>query len=1015
MLYNFRKLFTIAILLIAFLITFNRNCLSQNQYTRNFTIDDGLPSNTIHDIFKDSRGYYWIGTEAGLCKFDGVTFTVYTQRDGLAGNRIWSITEDKEGNLWIACYGNGISRFDGSTFKNYSANDGLVNDNVIKIKYSGKSNGLLIGTVFGFSFFKNSEFTSFKDTTITKREFLQVTDFIDCDSTVYLLTFLDNFHFIKFNPCTKDFQYLPSDHRFHKISGFSSCSFITSKKDTIISNFFSGMKIYNGDSIKFINGMPLVCDITEEKNGDLWIASWNDGEYPCMTWNGGIYRLRNDKVESFNKKLGIKTQLCRCIYYDKDEELLFIGTEDEGLYIYKSSGIEYYPVSDFNTKNPVIKDIIIDTKGRKWLSVGDRIIMGEINSGFTVKSVRYDELTKKGLKEFSGFFEDDSANIWVKSNIGLTKFGIDGKNSSFDSWTSDETPFFIESDTIAGLLHYYELIKYSIKKDSVIEKISLRKNVTISSMCNYYHDGNAYWIYNNTDGIFKYESGKLKRFRFPENIKDLSFTALTGDKKKNLIAGTNSGKIYILRNDGESFEVVNQISQEEGIIGSDIRWVLIDNSDRLWFATNKGLNMLEQGDLYNKANNKIRFFNEENGFFDKQSFKAQLDSNGFINIISANNFFKINPDELVRSTNKIFKIIIKKINVNFSDSKWTDDFHTDPWTGVPESGAELPYDKNTLIFYFHMLQLSEPLKVQYSYKLEGLQNEWTQFSPDAKAVFTTLRKGKYTLRIRGRLLSSPDRISEAEYSFRILPPWWSTWWFLIIIIISGVVILWYVSNLYIKAVKKKADINRRIAELKMESLKSQMNPHFIFNAFNSIQKYILQKDTKAALDYMSDFASLIRQTLDNSSKESITLDDGYKYLTSYIELEKKRYPDFDYKFDIDQDLDLRKTTIPPMLIQPFVENAILHGIRPLGKRGMLLLKFKLSGDRSTLICTVEDNGIGRAKSAEINKIKTLLHTPQGTKNILQRVQLLGYSFIYFDLHDASGNPSGTRVVLNIRL
>jgi len=1002
-------------LLIPLCLISGSYCAAQNMFTKNFTIDDGLPSNSIQDIFKDSRGYYWIGTEAGLCKFDGVNFKVYTQRDGLPGDRIWSVTEDTKGNLWFACYGNGISRYDGHTFKNYSSVNGLVNDNVVKVKYSEKSNGLLIGTVFGFSFLKDSIFTSFKDTTITRRNLLQVTDFIDCDSSVYLLTCYDSRRFIKFNPYTKEVRYLQPGHRFHKGSYLSSCSYITSKKDTIIGNDLSGIKIFNGGPVRFINNMALVLDIDEEENGDVWIASWNDRNLPGIKGYGGVYRIRDGNAEFYGEKLGIKTQLCLCILCDKDENLLLIGTKDEGLYICPMYGILFYNASELNKKKPDIKDIVIDTKGTLWLSAGNRIIKKDNESTFTVKQLNYNKLTSRGLNGFSKLYEDDSKHIWVNSNIGLINLNDNETVFRADHRLNDEYPFFIEGDTIVDFLMFSNLIRYSFAKSSIIQSFTLRKNITYSSLCNYFREGDNYWIYNNTDGIVQYKSGKIRKFDNVDHIKDLSVSALTSDKHKNLIAGTKSGRIYYLKNKNNSITVSNQISQEDGIIGSDIRWVIADDSNRLWLATNKGLNMIANNDLCNKGSKRIRFFNEENGFFDKQSFKVQLDSNGFINAVSAKNYFKIDPDELVRKTEKTCKLIIERIDVNFKENKWSDNFKTDPWTGIPTNEVVLPYNKNTLMFYFHLLQIAEPTKAQYSYKLCGLQNEWTQYTSEAKAVFTTLRDGKYVLKIRGRLLSSPEIVSEAEYSFRILPPWWSTWWFCLIILISGVTIMLLVFNMRVKQIRRESEINRRMAELKMEALKSQMNPHFIFNAFNSIQKYILQKDTKAALDYMSEFASLIRQTIDISTKESITLDDGYKYLTSYIDLEKRRSQNFEYRIDIDPRIDMKKMSIPPMLVQPFVENAILHGIRHLKKKGKLLLKLDLSAGCDMLICTIEDNGIGRAQSAEINKLKNLPHIPRGTKNTLQRIQLLGYESLCIDLYDEAGNPAGTKVILNIHL
>jgi hypothetical protein len=377
--------------------------------------------------------------------------------------------------------------------------------------------------------------------------------------------------------------------------------------------------------------------------------------------------------------------------------------------------------------------------------------------------------------------------------------------------------------------------------------------------------------------------------------------------------------------------------------------------------------------------------------------------------------FKINPDELIKSTNKVSNLKIDNIEVNFNKYEWSERTKINNWTGIPETNLVFPFNKNTLTFYFHLFQFSEPAKAEYSYRLEGLQSDWTPFTPETKAVFTNLTDDKYLLRIRGKLISAPDKISETEYSFQILPPWYRTWWSysLTFLIVSSLIYL-ILKNRF-RAIKRKSEFDRRISELKMEALKSQMNPHFIFNAFNSIQKYILQQNTKAALDYMSEFALLIRQTLDNSTKNLISISDEIKYLTSYINLEKRRIINLTYTIDVASEIDTEEIFLPPMLLQPFVENSILHGIRHLEKEGKIIIKFNLIEDDSCLLCSVEDSGIGRAKAKEINEARNRTHKSQGTQNTFRRMELFGIKAETIDLFDEKGLPSGTKVELKIQL
>ena len=216
----------------------------------------------------------------------------------------------------------------------------------------------------------------------------------------------------------------------------------------------------------------------------------------------------------------------------------------------------------------------------------------------------------------------------INSNAGIFYLNSDSLIiNHFD--LQDGISYFIEHGNIISIISQYDMIRLSLPDFKSIEDFRLRRSATYSSFCRYFKDHDIFWIYNNTDGIFKYQSGRLTRFKNLESKVDPSFSALTKDRNNNLIAGTNSG-IYIMNIDDDSVNVVSRITQQDGIIGTDIRWVLTDKNNHLWFATNKGLNMIDLDKLYSEGKKEVSFFNEENGFFDKQTTKAILDSSGNI-------------------------------------------------------------------------------------------------------------------------------------------------------------------------------------------------------------------------------------------------------------------------------------------------------------------------------------------------------------------------------------------------
>jgi len=294
--------------------------------------------------------------------------------------------------------------------------------------------------------------------------------------------------------------------------------------------------------------------------------------------------------------------------------------------------------------------------------------------------------------------------------------------------------------------------------------------------------------------------------------------------------------------------------------------------------------------------------------------------------------------------------------------------------------------------------------------------DWTPYTREKKAVFTYLKHGHYTFKVKGYNLANPENIVEATFDFQISPPWYKTWWFYALSGFFVFLIIYFTYKNRIKRIREKAHIQQKISELKLDALKAQMNPHFIFNAFNSLQKYILLQETTEALNYMSEFASLIRKTLDNSTEKEIRLSEEIEYLKTYLELEKIRVSNLDYSITVDKMLDTEYLLIPPMLIQPFVENAILHGIRHLKKQGMMKISFEK--DHLFLKVTIEDNGIGRKQSLEINQKNRLSHHSKGTSITEQRIKLLSEKksnklrVQTFDL-ETDGEVSGTKVILYI--
>jgi LytS/YehU family sensor histidine kinase len=294
--------------------------------------------------------------------------------------------------------------------------------------------------------------------------------------------------------------------------------------------------------------------------------------------------------------------------------------------------------------------------------------------------------------------------------------------------------------------------------------------------------------------------------------------------------------------------------------------------------------------------------------------------------------------------------------------------------------------------------------------------------------YTNVPPGNYKFKI---IASNNDGIwNEAGYELGLVitPPFWATWWFRTIVLIAfiGVVFLFFKlrENRIRKEQARQTAINKQIAEIRMIALRAQMNPHFIFNSLNSIQHFITISEKKEALNYLSKFSKLIRKILENSRENTVSISNELQLLELYIQLEQLRFNNkFDYHIAVDEKIDRENTEIPPLLIQPYIENAILHGLINKNSKGDLWLS--LEKNNGLLMCKIEDNGIGRARAQEIEQKKVSKHKSLGIKVTGERISTLSALLDYkmevviedlFETKPVSGEapkPAGTRVTISI--
>ena len=293
------------------------------------------------------------------------------------------------------------------------------------------------------------------------------------------------------------------------------------------------------------------------------------------------------------------------------------------------------------------------------------------------------------------------------------------------------------------------------------------------------------------------------------------------------------------------------------------------------------------------------------------------------------------------------------------------------------------------------------------------------------ATFTNLNPGDYLFKVKATNSDGVWGTKTASLKLTVLAPWWRTWWFRSLVFLSllgiGISFYRYRFNQISEREAIKTSLNKRIAEVKMEALRAQMNPHFMFNALTSINLFVLKNDTDAASFYLNKFSKLMRDVLDHSRSELITVEEEINTLKLYVEIEKMRFKEnFTFKFDIDPEARLNEFKIPPLIIQPYVENAIWHGLKN-KKEGEALLTIKVFEDAKYFNIIVEDNGIGRDKAKEIKESNVIRHKSHGLNLTEERIKYFNETYAVQssletnDLKNANHEAIGTQIVYKIKI
>ena len=445
---------------------------------------------------------------------------------------------------------------------------------------------------------------------------------------------------------------------------------------------------------------------------------------------------------------------------------------------------------------------------------------------------------------------------------------------------------------------------------------------------------------------------------------------------------------------------------------SEISSVHIDHNEHIWLCSADGLIK------YSQEDNSYTKYNQRHGLLTSDWTKSGLlkaFSDNSIFASTGNQFVYFHPDDINEQTNKLQPYVCE-IEV-YDDSKLISHHVDEP------IDYTLGADEDYFSINYSALEQTHTGNLEFQYKLVGYDGIWINGRQDNIASYTNVPPGTYDFEVRAKRQGGLWSLSDQKVTIDIEAKLKETVWFKILIA-CGLLALIYLAYRYrIKKVREEEQLRsyfqQELAEVKLEALRSQMNPHFLFNSLNSIDHYILNNKPQEASEYLAKFSKLVRKTLEFSKRKSLSIKEELDTLQNYIHMEQMRFSkQFFYSVHVNEGIDINAIQIPPLLLQPYVENAIWHGLMHLEDREGKL-QIEVAQDKDHIVLSIDDNGIGREKSKAIKSKSATKRKSFGIKINEDRIRLnnelsnLGGHAKIIDKYDEHNKPNGTRVLLSL--
>ncbi|MCB0400869.1 MAG: histidine kinase [Flavobacteriales bacterium] len=975
---------------------------AQTNSFRHYTVEDGLPSSQVYSAFQDSKGYIWFATDAGVSRFNGYEFENFDASDGLTDNTVFLITEDARGRIWFGTFNCMLSYYEKGEIISYRHNDKISNyvnghAQLATIHVDDEDNLWLCFKLKG-------------TLQIDKQGNLHILSVHDRNMGINVIQDQQAYYYSgshgndpqKFKASRYSNQLDSNTIRFYRSASDTSYESIVftcpitqndaSTRNFILQQFKNQLIVYISKeraylidltaphSIKTIKGLSFLQNIPVSLYADdstIWIPVFRQGVYEC--------KLIDDSIVV--KQVYLKGGRVSRVFKDEENGYWFL-TVNDGIYYLPSKPFQ---IESFNDSKVI--NLEVDTARETVYALLEK---GELyenkhalsdsshftklaNTSYRLPGLHYDYNTDRLF-----YLRDDNKGIMIYQNGKKERLKINAKYSYMNSFRG----LYVDRDTVYAVnnLGLMELVSGKEANFTFNPKFSGSKHWCTSVM----RSGGTLWVGTN-NGLKRYNNKSIEPIQSKSKYLSSSITCIKKLNEQLMLLGTKSYGLLVMSGDS----LIDIIDQQNGLTSNIIRTIYVDSKKNIWLGSNKGISIVQ----YNKGQKPIiQNITKYHGLLIEE-INDIVSLKDMIFVATTQGLIQFHVHEIQRNTTPP-RVYLKTFRANLKSLDFNEEM-------------DFSYRENNIKIGYEALNYKGQGTVDYMYRLLPADTNW-QVTNLRQVEYPALTSGTYRFEVKA---TNEDQVwsDPVSLSFTIHPPFWLTWWF--ILIEAGLVslVIYSAFKYRERQIKQKADTEKKIVELELKALRAQMNPHFIFNVLNAIQHYITLSDFRNTNKYLTQFAKLIRTVLKLSEKNIITIQEEIDMLTLYMNLEKMRFEEqFDYTIELSDHIDPDYDQIPSMLIQPYVENAVWHGLMNSQQKGRIGIKIDRDGDY--LHCTIEDNGIGREKAEEINAKRRIGQRSVGMTITRDRLDILNEGSVsvkIVDLKNEQGDALGTKVEIRV--